>query len=145
MTARDALRMPSVLERNATLAEMNRTGKARSADGEPVDIIPSGIGLNCAEALYQTVAKVKPAVAVEVGMAIGVSSLAILTAMHENGKGRLISIDPNQSTDWKGSGCHGVRQSGFAASHELIEKPSYIALPELVARGARVDFAYIDG
>jgi hypothetical protein len=43
--------------------------------------------------LYLFVRKYKPEVVVETGVARGASSAVILCAMHENGKGRLYSID----------------------------------------------------
>ena len=73
-------------------------------------------------------------------MANGVSSRAILSAI---GDGKLISIDPNQSTQWNSSGVEAIAE--FAAHHQLIEKPDYLALPELLSSGTSVDLAYVDG
>ncbi len=96
--------------------------------------------------LYRTVLENRPRQCVEIGMSCGLSSLAILTALRENGEGgRLISIDPYQSTDRKGIGIANVRRAGFEDSHQLMEEPDFLALPRLLDQAARVDLSYIDG
>jgi len=99
-----------------------------------------------AEALYRTVLARRPSLVVETGMANGISTLAILTALEEIGEqGHLISIDPFEATEYKNCGLVAVRRAGLAARHQLIERPSYLALPQLLASNTRVDLAYIDG
>jgi hypothetical protein len=79
-------------------------------------------------------------------MAFGVSTLAILTALRvAGGSGRLVSIDPHQSTQWRGCGRAAVDRAGLRPLHELIEEFSHLALPRMLGSGLRVDFAYIDG
>ena len=120
-----------------------RTGYTLTGDPAPLH---SNIRLEFAEALYQTVRRERPRVAIEVGMAYGVASLAILSALRDNGpEGKLISIDPNQSTEWKGGGVAAIAKAGLSDRHELIEEYDYDALPRLRASGLRVDFAYLDG
>jgi predicted O-methyltransferase YrrM len=100
-----------------------------------------------AEALYRTVRKEQPRLVVEIGMAFGASSIAMLTALDENGgDGQLISIDPHQHGDgWKGLGVANVERAGLAHRHRLIEEPDFLALPVLVRDQMQVEFAYIDG
>lgn len=135
----------SLLEQNSVLREIFSTRTTIDGNGEVVPL-HSFIDSATAEALYRHVRKQKPRVAVEVGMANGISSLAILTALEENGgEGRLVSIDPNQSTQWRNSGRTSVARAGLAARHRVIEKPDSLALPELLAENTRIDFGYIDG
>jgi hypothetical protein len=83
---------------------------------------------------------------VEVGMAYGTSTIAILSALRDNGdKGKLISIDPSQSTDWESVGLANVQRAQLSHLHELLEEVDYIALPRLFARGLRIQLGYIDG
>ena len=96
-----------------------------------------------ATALTAMVRREKPALCIEIGMAYGISSLAILAGLGENG--RLISIDPIQNSDFGGFGLDLVARTDRAAQHELIEAPDYLALPRLLAEGRCPDFAYIDG
>jgi predicted O-methyltransferase YrrM len=78
----------------------------------------------------------------EIGMAFGTSAITILS----NEKCNLISIDPFQSTQWESNGVKLVKEFGFSDRHELIEKKSYIALPELLTdHESSFDFIFIDG
>ena len=78
----------------------------------------------------------------EIGMAFGVSAISILS----NKKCNLISIDPNQSTQWESNGVKLVKSLGYEKRHELIEKKSYEALPELLKNNKGLfDFIFIDG
>jgi len=98
-----------------------------------------------AAALHNVVAQRQPSLAVELGMANGLSTMAILTAMRASGAGRLISIDPHQSTEWGGDGSARVARYQLAAAHTLVEDYDYLALPRLLEAGTVVDLAYVDG
>ncbi len=79
-------------------------------------------------------------------MGFGVSSLAILAALRDGGQdGRLISIDPDQSTDWKGCGLAAVARAELDEKHRLLEDYDYNVLPRLLSSELKIDFAYIDG
>lgn len=137
--------MSNFLNQNPILEQLFERRVATSQTGETVEV-RADIRVAFAEALYKAVLEAKPKLVVEIGMAFGGSSLAILTALDQIGAGgKLISIDPNQSTQWQGCGVESVKKAGFDGSHELIEKFDYIALPELLSRNQTIDFAYIDG
>ena len=134
-----------LLEICPVLREVFDEGLVRGPAGE-TQPVHSNIGLLEAEALYHAVLKYRPTMVVEIGMAFGTSSLAILAALEQSGgQGRLISIDPNQSSEWMGGGVAAIARSGFAKRHRLIEEPDYVALPQLLASGTRIEFAFIDG
>ena len=127
------------------LREMFETGKVVDDKGKKKDI-HSGVSSIHAKTLYRTILKEKPKVVVEVGMAYGVSSLSILAGLRRvNEGGRLISIDPGQSTEYEGIGVLNVKRAEFDDMHELIERPSYLALPNLLESGVSIDMGYIDG
>lgn len=133
-----------LLDRSAVLREMLQSGTTLDERGERQPL-HSHIPARFAEALYRTVLARRPGLAVEVGMAMGASTLAILTALDEiGGNGRLISIDPYQAA-YKSCGLAAVRRAGLAARHEHITQPDFLALPQLLAAGTQVDLAYIDG
>lgn len=134
----------SLLKHNEVLRHIYDTRSTLDRAGSPV-AVPALLKRSFAEALYRTVLSSQPEICVEIGMAYALSSLAILTALAELGRGRLISIDPNQSTQWAWGGMEAVKRAGFDEYHQLIEKPSFLALPELLKRQITVDFAYIDG
>lgn len=81
--------------------------------------------------------------AVEIGLAYGTSALAILDGME--GNGRLVAIDPHQSTDWENIGVLNARRAGYGDLLEVIELPDDRALPMLLERGDRFDLAFVDG
>lgn len=135
----------SLLEKNPVLREMLATTTTRTPAGEVV-ALGSFLDGTAADALYRHVRASRPKVAVEVGMANAISTLAILTALEENGgEGRLISIDPNQSTQWRDCGRAAVQRAGLAHRHSVREEPDWFALPRLLEAGTRVGFGYIDG
>jgi Predicted O-methyltransferase len=137
--------MARLLERCQVLKDMIDSQSAFSLSGETIPI-HSNIPPAYAESLYETVRRSDPAIVLEVGMAFGVSSLAILSALRDGNRyGRLISIDPVQTSYWKGCGRAAIARAGFSEQHEMIEDYDYNALPRLLASGIKCDFAYIDG
>jgi predicted O-methyltransferase YrrM len=127
------------------LQEIYTTRQVRDADGTPTGLGGGGIIPEYAEALYKTILARKPDLVVEVGMAYGLSSMTIVTALRDIGRGRLISVDPVQSSMFKRIGRLNVERIGGGDIHELIEAPDYTALPLLIGRQQKIDFAYIDG
>ena len=93
--------------------------------------------------LTRQVAANCPDVVVEIGMANGLSSLAILAGLPEGSQ--LISIDPFQESQWGGQGSKLVAECDRAASHRLIQDFDYLALPQLLKEGCVAQFVYIDG
>lgn len=81
---------------------------------------------------------------IEIGCAYGISSLYICSALARREMSSHVIIDPYQSTQWHGIGVQNLKRAGFGA-FTLIEKPSEIALPELMRDGRVFDFAFIDG
>jgi predicted O-methyltransferase YrrM len=81
----------------------------------------------------------------EVGCAMGVSSLAICDAIAKNSPAAVHTIiDPYQTTDWNNIGVHQLSRAGLT-NFQIIEKPSEFVLPQLVLENYRIDFAFIDG
>jgi len=105
-----------------------------------------GVAVEYAVGLHRAVLTKQPQTMVEIGMANGAASLAILSALSQLGGDRkLISIDPYQSTEWSNAGVNNVAANGFAGLHRLIEAPDYVALPELLRQQLAPDAAYVDG
>jgi predicted O-methyltransferase YrrM len=82
--------------------------------------------------------------AVEIGCAMGISSLAIAEAMGGNEGSVHYIIDPNQLSQWNNIGINNLGKAGFR-NFKLIEDYSEFALPRLVKDGVKVDFGFIDG
>jgi len=98
----------------------------------------------CAE-LHDQVRNLRPLSSIEIGMAFGASTIAICQALAENGAGHHITIDPLQGSDYKNVAVQRLAEQGLSSYCTLIEKPSHIALPELLAQGKQFDFAFVDG
>ena len=92
----------------------------------------------------------------EIGMANGSSSVAMLRTLTENGGGSLTSIDPyqyaavgsvrNDNDDgYSGEGVENVSKAGFSHMHTLLAEPDFIALPKLVQAKEKFDFIFVDG
>lgn len=80
----------------------------------------------------------------EVGCAFGISSLYICDALSRLDSPSHTIIDPFQEADGHGVGVANLRRANFNF-FELIEKPSELVLPGLLAEGKSYQFAFIDG
>jgi predicted O-methyltransferase YrrM len=116
------------------LQEIYATKKVRDASGALTDV-EAEIFSGYAEALYRTVVARKPKLALEIGMAYGLSTLAIASGLRDAGGGKLISIDPGQTGRFKGIGRLNIERAGYGENHELVEDFDYLALPMLLKRG----------
>lgn len=90
--------------------------------------------------LFDLITRNKYADVLEIGMANGLSSLYMAQAANH-----LTSIDPFQSTQWNNVGILNLKKAKLDNKHTLIEKKSYVALPELLHRNKKFDMIFIDG
>ena len=125
------------------LTEILKTEKVYARDGNAYDL-HSAIDENGGRAIYELIKDQGISVSLEVGCAYGVSSLYICDALSAHQNPHHTIIDPNQSTEWRGIGKLNLRKAGFDF-FSLIEKPSEIALPELLVNGKKFQFILIDG
>jgi predicted O-methyltransferase YrrM len=96
--------------------------------------------------LTRIIDAVKPSTSLEIGMAYGVSALYICEALSKlPHPARHIVMDPFQSTQWRGIGLQNVAAAGYAPLLEFHEHRSEFMLPQLLAAGTSVEFAFIDG
>jgi predicted O-methyltransferase YrrM len=108
--------------------------------------VGANISSENSEALYRFLLQRRPTLVVEVGMAYGVSTLTILSALQANGVGHLISIDPY--IGWPTGrivALHQISRAGLSHLHEHRHACSHESLPKLLAEGQRPDVVYIDG
>ena len=129
-----------------TLSEMLASGKAYDAEGREF-ALHSGLGSNAAQKITGLVRQLDAKRTLEIGMAMGCSTLSILEGLSSDGLHT--AIDPNQTLEggygWHGIGLESVRRAGYADRFHLIERPSHLALPHLLATGEQYDFIIIDG
>lgn len=89
--------------------------------------------------LYEAVRRLRPTVSVEIGFAQGISTLAILKALEDNGAGHHHVIDPHQSR-YDNCGLAMVERSGLGGRFTFYEKFAEEAVPSLPV----VQFAFVD-
>jgi|SRR5215469_3179935 len=128
----------------STLEEILRTRTVRCPDGSKIAL---DYAITAAEGkkLQELVLEKQPIVSLEVGLCYGISAMFICEALAKVGGKRHILIDPTQSSGWQGIGLRNLIEAGFGPLIDFREQESQIALPQLLAEGTRIDFAFIDG
>jgi predicted O-methyltransferase YrrM len=126
------------------LADIWRTKKVYANDGSTFDVKHFAIDDNEGQAIYDLIKDQNISASLEVGCAYGISSLYICDALSTHQSRHHTIIDPSQSTTWHSIGISNLRRAGFDF-FSLIEKPSEIALPELLANDKKFQFIFIDG
>ena len=124
-----------------------RENKINLPGDQTVSLFDSTLELEYGQILFDAVLQEKPRRVIEIGMACGISSLAMMTGLKRLGGGTLTSVDPYQLTYFRGAGAEFVKTAGLSAMHTLVVKADYLFLPQLVSEGesGKFDFAYIDG
>jgi predicted O-methyltransferase YrrM len=79
-----------------------------------------------------------------VGLAYGISSLYIAEAISKKTAPRLISIDPFEKQSWHDIGLLNLERAGYSSFVEFHQEYSQFVLPQLLANGECIDFAYVD-
>jgi predicted O-methyltransferase YrrM len=127
--------------------EILRSGKVTTHDGRVV-AVHSHIPRDECELLYRQVAATRATEAIEVGMGFGISALCLCDALSKAPsqtakRPHLVIIDLE---NWgPGIGLQQVRSAGFGDMVEFHHGASQAVLPQLAAKGYRVQFAFIDG
>lgn len=134
----------NLYELNPVLLNVLDSSKTKSLEGAEIQL-SSGITRKNAERLFRVIIDNKPENVLEIGMAHGISSAAIVTALNQFDKGTLLSIDPYQFESWQGAGLALVARSGHGGRHRHINQPDYFALPKLLKDNYVCDVAYVDG
>ena len=124
--------LPPLLRR--VLAE----GLAFAPDGTRVPL-HSNISLEEAELLYRVLRQVRPSRTLEIGLAQGISALAILQALEDNGTGRHWVLDPFQHR-FGNVGLAMIGRAGLAGRLEFHARFAEDVIPAL----GPVEFAFID-
>ena len=126
--------LPAVLENPFA------TGEVLRADGSKTPL-QSNVSYGEALRLYNLLRTLDPEVTIEIGLAQGISTLAITQAVLHNGSGaRHYVVDPFQHAGYDGVGLANLDRAGLRECVEFYEE-----FPEdVVPRLPRADFAFID-
>jgi predicted O-methyltransferase YrrM len=94
--------------------------------------------------LQDIILDIKPKVGIEVGLAYGISTMAILHAFSQvRNDFKHIVLDPFQS-DWDYIGIENIKRSGYEERVAYYSDFSDNVLPKLYLQGLKIQFAYID-
>ena len=131
---------------NEVLDSILTTRSVVLADGSTSELHSETSSEECI-AMYEFLKQNPPEIAIEIGMAYGISSLAALTALEENQRGKLISIDPYPPgfDHVRQSALLSIRNAGLSHRHSHLHLESELALPKLCSEGVQPDCVYIDG
>lgn len=134
------------------LEEHRRTlytlGSLRGATGKEIALRPAGLTQDAGLALRAVVEREQPARTIEVGMAVGMSTVFLLEGALASCPGREprhVAVDPGQSTRWDQAAILQLRAAGCDRFVTVIEEDSVTALPRMIAEQERFDFAFVDG
>ncbi len=121
----------------------------RVHDQEGVELkLTGGISKKEAQFIMSLIQENKLGTCVETGVAFGVSTLAICSALSELRKSgqecKHYGADPCQFTDYNGSALETLRRNDLSDLFELLEGPSHLMLPRLIERKVKVDLAFVD-
>ncbi len=123
-------------------------GRIVGDTGVSHDLWPIALTRPAGDFLRDLVVRERAARTLEVGLGLGMSSLAIVeglaTVTPNPVPGSHVTIDPEPQ--WcDGAGVRALRESGAMDAARFLRQPSELALPALLSAGERFDFAFIDG
>lgn len=127
-----------------TLEDILREGKVATADGDAVPLHSHIPPLEC-QILRQWIRNHRPRRILEIGLAYGVSSLAICDALDWEQEIVYHIVDPYQHSQWRGVGLLNLERAGYAPAISFHEETSQTALPKLLRSNLRFDCVFIDG
>jgi predicted O-methyltransferase YrrM len=130
---------------HALLEQVYQSSTVLDAQGDRVNPFPAGTPKEIAHLLTNIVSEYDCKETLEVGLAYGLSTVAICDAHERRGCGHHIAIDPRQSTKWKNIGVLNAQRAGLDHRLTVFEAPSHEVLPRLLQENKTVDFAFIDG
>ena len=130
---------------NSVLEKIYTTNHVEDNKGNSINVFPTATPKMVAEFLSEYIKEYNCQKTLEIGMAYGLSTVAICQAHVDKGSGTHIAIDPYQSKTWKSIGLLNVERAGLAQKLRFIEESSITALPQLVAESKKLDLAFIDG
>jgi predicted O-methyltransferase YrrM len=128
---------------NKLLEEILSSNQVKD-DQEQAHVLHSHTKRGQCEFLQKMVKEAKPEQSLEIGLAYGISTLAILDELKNSGNPyRHIVIDPFQDS-WQNIGLLNIERAGFSDHVTFERKFSDQVIPKLYYENYRIQFAYID-
>jgi predicted O-methyltransferase YrrM len=120
------------------LSDIFATGTTRTANGAAVPLC-AAVTFEEADLLYALVRKTQPSRSLEIGMGQGISTLAILGAIKDNGFGHHHVIDPFE-TSFDNTGLAAIERAALTPYMTFYPTHSEYVIPRL----SEIDLAFID-
>lgn len=130
---------------NTLLENIYNTGYVQDVEGNLINPFPTATAYEIGLLFNELIQKSNLQRTIEIGMAYGLSTVAICQAHRDKGIGSHTAIDPFQNKDWQSIGLLNVKKAGLEDKLRFLEEFSHKALPQLLAAGEQFDFAFIDG
>lgn len=129
---------------NSLLSEILQSKKVKDENGE-IHTLHSAIDENEIAFITQQIKNRKSVNSIEIGCAMGISSLAICEAISNNSESaHHVIVDPFQKEDWQNIGKSNLKKANFR-NYTFYEERSEYLLPKLAEQNNKFDFAFIDG
>ena len=128
---------------NAYLKRLLESGHVVCPDGTTREL-HSNTSLGQCEFLQATIRRTGAVSCLEIGLAYGVSAIAISEAASEKPGATLTTVDPFQQQAWSNLGRLNIERAGYSGMVTHVEEMSQLALPRLLGDGSRFDFVYVD-
>jgi predicted O-methyltransferase YrrM len=129
---------------NRILKEIFESNQVVDENGK-VHLLHSHTSKEQCEFLQDLIREIAPSSCIEIGLAYGISTLAMLERLAENGKPFTYTvIDPFQKEHWNNIGLTNIAKMGFLDRVRFFHKFSDQVLPELYNGNNKIQFAYID-
>ena len=125
------------------LESIFRSGKVADLEGHHHDL-GSNVDQKEGDFLFNLIREHGCHKTLEVGCAMGISSLYICAALEGIEGASHTILDPMQTTDWHSLGINQLNLAGVNY-YTLLEEPSEFALPRFAENNEKYDFCFIDG
>jgi predicted O-methyltransferase YrrM len=120
----------------------NRTD-ARRVTRDVRHLVRASVPLHEARLLYHLIRHFRPRTGLELGTCLGLSAAYVAAALHENGTGRLVTLEGG--TALARLARRHLDALGLGARVKIVEGRFRRTLPGVLARHAPIDFAFLDG
>ena len=130
------------------LRRLIETKKTLGRTGKQFDSLGAMSTLNNVLTIRSLMLEIKPLATLEVGLAFGGSALTFAATHRElkgSTNGRHYAMDPYQTRLWDDCALVALEQAGLRDYVDFKSNFSWLAIPQLISEGTRVDLAYIDG
>jgi predicted O-methyltransferase YrrM len=124
------------------LEKVLATNQFVNSKGETIEIHSHTTRPQC-EFLQKIIADNKFSRSIEIGLAYGISTVAILDEISKN-NGKHVVMDIFQEEGWNNNGLDMIKQAGYESITDFRPQYCYDVLPALMHEGRKFDFAYID-